>query len=60
MSFKSEIWWKLYGEDRDCTFNASFYHHLLLIGVNFIDDTLDTEFTEETLKKMLQHQHKEM
>ena len=55
MSFKSEIWWKLYGEDRDCTFNAPFYRHLLLIGVNFIDDTLDTEFTEEILKKMLQY-----
>jgi len=55
MSFKSEIWWKLYGEDRDCTFNASFYYHLLNIGVRFIDDTLDTEFTEEFLEKILQH-----
>lgn len=41
MSFKSEIWWKLYGEDKDCTFNATFYYHLINIGVKFRDDVFD-------------------
>jgi len=49
MSFKSEIWWKLYGEDRDCTFNAVFYHHLLNLDLNFKEDVFDIKKDQDKL-----------
>ena len=57
MSFKSEIWWKLYGEDKDCTFNAAFYHHLINIDVKFRDDifnSLTEAFIVQLRKKHLE------
>ena len=54
MSFKSEIWLKLYCEYGNCDiFNAEFYYHLLMIGVKFKDDIAEEGVElKEVLKDM--------